>query len=84
MILMVWLLLDRGGDIQSLKTVTIKLQSALILLLQFLESQRKVVAESPVSGALPLWFRSLPLPPPPLGPWTSYLTSLCLSLPVQW
>ena len=83
MILMVWLLLDRGGDIQSLKTVTVTLQSALILLLlQFLESQRKVVAESAGSGALPLWFRSLPLPP--LGPWTSYLTSLCLRLPVQW
>lgn len=78
---MVWLLLDGGGDIQSLKTVTVKLQSALILLLlQFLESQSKAVAESPGSGALPLWFRSLPLPT--VGPWTSYLTSLCLSVPV--
>ena len=78
---MVWLLLDGGGDIQSLKTVIIKLQSALIILiLQFLESQSRVVAESPGSGALPLWFRSLPLPT--VGPWTSYLTSLCLSFPV--
>lgn len=78
---MVWLLLDGGGDIQSLKTVIMKLQSALIILiLQFLECQSEVVAESPGSGALPLWVISLPLPA--VGPWPSYLTSLCLSFPV--